>query len=313
MKNASVVLPCYNGAQWIAEAIESVLAQTFEDFELVIIDDGSTDNSKEIVASHLRDERIRYIHQENRGFSTAINRGIKESGGNLVGFIGHDDSWMPNKLELQVKHFSEHKDVDLVHTNYCSIDSQGRIIGVRDIRIPDDSSKKEIVEQLFLSNFIGFETVLVRRKCFDEIGFFDERMMGFSDHDMWLRIAGRFNIAYIDLPLVRKREHSSQLTKAETRQGLGDEFLLLNKAIHEYPFLRKAERKKLGSLYYALGMVMLQKRSNEEAKLNFLKAFRCRPWELKAVIAYIAPTLYRFVWDRYQQSNSYFHRGMRWV
>jgi len=78
---ASVILPCYNGSRWINQAIESVLAQTYEHFELVIVDDGSTDNSKEMVASHLFDERVRYVYQRNRGFSKAVNRGIKESSG----------------------------------------------------------------------------------------------------------------------------------------------------------------------------------------------------------------------------------------
>ena len=108
----SVILPCYNGAQWIGQAIESVLAQTYKDFELLVIDDGSTDNSREIVSSYLHDRRVHYIYQENRGFSGAINRGIKESKGDFIGFIGQDDLWLPHKLELQTKYLSKHRDVD---------------------------------------------------------------------------------------------------------------------------------------------------------------------------------------------------------
>ena len=130
MRNVSVVLTCHNGARWISRTIWSVLAQTYEDLELLIVDDGSMDNSKEIVVSYLGDDRVRYIYQENKGFSAAVNRGIKESNGNLIGFIGQDDLWMPNKLELQVRYFSKHKDVDLVHSNYYSIDSEGQIIKV---------------------------------------------------------------------------------------------------------------------------------------------------------------------------------------
>ncbi|MCK4434109.1 glycosyltransferase family 2 protein, partial [Candidatus Bathyarchaeota archaeon] len=159
MSSVSVILTCYNGVRWISKAIESVLAQTYEDFELVIIDDGSTDGSKKIVASYLSDERVRYIHQENKGFSAAVNRGIKETTSSLIGFIGQDDLYVPSKLKLQVKYLSEHTDVDLVHSNYCSIDSKGRIVQVRDINVPNFSSKKKMVEQLFLYNFIGFETV----------------------------------------------------------------------------------------------------------------------------------------------------------
>jgi len=312
MQNVSVVLTCYNGARWISRAIESVLAQTCEDFELVIIDDGSMDNSKEIVASYLCDERVRYIYQENRGFSAAVDRGIKESSGTLIGFIGQDDLWVCSKLELQVKYLSEHKDVDLVHSNYCTIDSEERIIGVRNVKIPDVSSRKKVVEQLFLNNFIGFETVLVKRKCFDEVGFFDERMVGFSDHDMWLRIAGSFNIGYLDLPLVRKRQHEFQLSKVRIEAVLKDEFLMVKKAINRYPFLRGAERKKLASLYYAWGIALLQKGNNKEAKQKFIKAIKFQPWKLKATVAHIAPALYTLIWNRYRKITSEIRIRLKW-
>ncbi|MCK4434621.1 glycosyltransferase, partial [Candidatus Bathyarchaeota archaeon] len=262
MRNVSVVLTCYNGARWISRSIESVLAQTYEDFELVIIDDGSTDNSKERVAFYLCDERVRYIYQENKGFSAAVNKGIKESTGNLIGFIGQDDMWMPNKLGLQVKYFSEHEDVDLVHSDFCSVDSEGQIIRVRNIMVPNFSSMKKTIEYLFLTNFIGFETVLVKRKCFDEVGFFDEHMVGFSDHDMWLRVVGKFNIGYLDLPLVKKREHELQLSRVRLESVLNDEFLIIKKAIDRYPFLERVKRKKLVPLYYAWGISLLQKGKN---------------------------------------------------
>lgn len=313
MQNISVVLTCYNGARWIRRAIESILAQTYEDFELVIIDDGSTDNSKEIVASHLCDERVRYIYKKNRGFSATVNRGIKESNGSLIGFIGQDDLWMPNKLELQVKYFSEHKDVGFVHSNYCSIDSEGQIIEVRNVKIQNFSSKKKLVEQLFLNNFIGFETVLVKRKCFEEVGFFDERMVGFSDHDMWLRIAGSFNIGYLGLPLVKKRQHESQLSKVRIEAVLNDEFLMTKKAIDRYPFLKRVERKKLAPLYYAWGIVLLQEGNNKKAKQKFIKAIKCQPLKLKAIAAYIMPVLYTVLWNHYRKATPEIRAGLKWL
>ena len=308
----SIILPCYNGSLWISDAVKSVLRQTLDDFELVIVDDGSTDNSKSIISPYLGDERVHYIYQENRGFSGAVNRGIKESKGDLIGFIGQDDIWVPNKLEVQVKYFDEHKNVDLVHSNYCSINSEGRIIKVIDMKIPSFSSRKKLIECLFINNFIGFETALVKKRCFDEVGFFDERMTGFSDHDMWLRIAGKFNIAYIDLPLVKKREHELQLSKTGIEQVLRDEFLMVNKAINHYSFLKKAERKKLAALYYIWGTTMLQKGRNEKAKQKFLKAIRCQPWKLKVIAAYMAPTLYALVLNHYQRFAQV-HRRLSWI
>ena len=195
-QNVSVVLTCYNGSRWISEAIESVLAQTYEDFELLVVDDGSIDNCKEIVSSYLYDERVRYLYQQNRGFSAALNSGIKASSGCFIGFLGQDDIWLPNKLEFQMKYLNKHKEVALVYSNYYSIDSEDRIMRAIRANMPTFPSKHEVVKRLFLNNFIGFETVLLRRECFDGVGLFDERMVAFSDHDMWLRIAGRFDIAY---------------------------------------------------------------------------------------------------------------------
>jgi len=313
MPKVSVILPCYNGARWIGQSIESVLAQTYKNFELIVVDDGSTDNSRKIISSYLYDERVRYIYQENRGFSNALNRGIRESRGEFIGFIGQDDLYMPNKLQVQVEYFDEHKDVDLVHSNYCSIDSSGRIMKVRDIKVPRFSSRGKLIEYLFINNFIGFETALVKRRCFDKVGLFDERMVGFSDHDMWLRIAGEFNIAYIDLVLVKKREHELQFSKVAVEKCLRDEFLMTIKAIKRYPFLEKAVRKKLAGLYYTWGITMLEKGVNGEAKQKFLRVIQYRPWKLKATIAYITPKMYRFIWQRYCQSASKLHRGLKWI
>ena len=313
LPNVSVVLTCYNGVRWISRAIESILAQTYRDFELVMIDDGSTDNSKEIASSYLFDERVRYIYQENKGFSAALNRGIKESSGNIIGFICQDDLWVPSKLELQVKYLHEHKDVDLVHSNYYSIDSKGRLIEVRYVKIPCFSSKEKVVKQLFLNNFIGFETVLVKRKCLDKVGFFDECMVGFSDHDMWMRVAGDFNIGYLDLPLVKKRQHEFQLSKVRIEDVLKDEFLMAKKAIDRYPFLKRVIGKKIASLYYAWGIALLQKGNNKEAKQKFIKAIKCQPWKLKATAAYIAPALYNLIWTHYIKTTPEIRAGLNWL
>jgi glycosyltransferase involved in cell wall biosynthesis len=295
----------------VSQAVESVLAQTYKDFELIIIDDGSTDNSREIISSYLYDERVHYIYQENRGFSGALNRGIRESKGEFIGFICQDDLYMPNKLQVQVRYFDEHRDVDLVHSNFCYIDSNGRIIGIVDIKIPKFSSREELVKYLFINNFIGFETALVKRECFDKVGLFDERMKGFSDYDMWLRIAGKFNIAYIDMILVKKRVHELQLSKIAIEECLRDELLITSKAIKLYPFLKKAVRKKLAGLYYRWGMVVLEKGRYDEAKQKFLKVIQCRPWKFKVIIAYINPKIYRFVGERYHQLTSKLHIGLK--
>ncbi len=312
LSKTSVILPCHNGSKWLSKSIDSVLGQTLPNFELIIIDDGSTDNSKETVAEYLHDDRIRYLCQSNKGFSAALNKGIQESSGIFIGFIGQDDLWLPNKLEVQMNYLYEHKDVDLVHSNYSTINSEGRVVKVRDVKIPRALTKKEAVEQLFLNNYIGFETVLVKKKCFNTVGSFDERMAGFSDHDIWLRIAGKYNIdGYIDFPLVEKREHKQQLSKAGD-VILRDQFLIVDKAINCYPFLKKLERKKKASLYYAWGVSLLEKKKFGEGRQKLLRAICCQPSKIKAAAAYLASKQY-MIFLKYYQQFAQKHKEFRWI
>lgn len=299
MKIVSVILPCYNGSRWICGAIESVLTQTYKTFELIIVDDGSIDNSKEIITSYLYDKRVKYIYQNNKGFSATINRGIMESHGSLIGFIGQDDIWLKNKLEIQIKYLSDNEFVDIVHSSYYSINSSGEIIKNNPTKLTNYSSRKKLIKHLFLENFLGFETVLVKKKCFEATGFFDERMMGFSDHDMWLRLSGKFNIGRISLPLVKKREHNSQLSKTIVQRGFYDEFLLIKKAIYYYPFLKgKVERKKIANLYYCLGLYFLRIGNHQKAKEELLKAIKNDPLAWKSILSYFAPNLYLILLNR---------------
>ena len=308
----SIILPCCNGERWIMEAINSVLSQTYKRLELLVIDDGSTDKSRDIISTFSYDVRVRYFYQENRGFSAAINKGINESSGDLVAFIGQDDIWLPNKLEVQVKYFSEHKDVDVVHTNYFSINSDGQVTKRRDVKVNFFATREKLIKTLFMKNFIGFETVLVKRTCF-EVGLFDESMLGFSDHDMWLRIAGKFNFAKLDLFLVKKREHNLQLSKVVEKQGRRDQFLFVSKAINQYPFLVDLERKKLSTLYYSLGLALLQNGQGKKAKQKLVKAIRCEPWKLNATIAYLLPKAYLFTWNQYMKVKYKTRLGLKWI
>lgn len=294
LTKVSIILPCYNGAKWIRRTIESILVQNYRDFELIIVDDGSIDNSKGVITPFLREERIRYIYQKNQGFSGAINRGIRESKGTLIGFIGQDDLWLPDKLELQVKYFTEHQNISLVYSPYYSVDSEERIINK--IKASNFHSKKKSICKLFIINYVGFETVLVKKHCFDKVGLFDQRMIACSDHDMWLRVAVYFDIGYLDIALVKKRQHGLQLSK-NMEIVLKDEFLLVNKAIKYYHFLKKYERKKLASLYFTWGVMLIRNGNFKEAKPKLLKVIKYQPWQLKAIAAYLVPSLYKKIME----------------
>lgn len=290
----TVILPCYNGARWIVKTIESIQAQTYPNFELLIIDDGSIDCSRRNIESFLRDGRIRYIYQNNQGFSAALNRGLKESKGEFISFIGQDDLWIPEKLSTQIEYLNAHKESGIVFSDYYTINLEGKIIESKRTKMPHTNLRKEIVKRLFLNNFIGFETVLVRRQCFDIAGNFDEQMVGFSDHDLWLRIAGQFNLSYIASFLVKKRSHEFQLSKRK-ESVLRDEFLLVEKALHKYPFLSEVKNRKCTLLYYSLAITYLHGDNLNAAKKNLLKAIRIQPWNLKAVFIYLAPGAHNLI------------------
>lgn len=309
----SVVLPCYDGAVWVGEAIKSILVQTYPNFELVIVDDGSTDDSAKVVSSYLPNERIRYIYQKNRGFSAAVNRGIRESKGNLIGFIGQDDYWLSVKTVLQVSYLSQHTDKAMVHSDYFAMDADGRTMGVCHAKVPKSSSIEKSIQNLFLNNYIGFETALVRRECLDEVGLLDEGMIAFSDHDLWLRLAENHSFGYLSLPLVKKRQHPLQLSRVKVESALRDEFMLVHKAAIHYPFLGNVVRWKLASLYYSWGATLMEEGRLNPARRKFLRAMECQPWKLKAALAYFTPTLFSVVFDRYVGASTSVHLALGWL
>ncbi len=291
-ETTSIILPCYNGAKWLSDSIESILCQTEGNFELIIVNDGSTDNSEEIIANYFKDARIRYIYQKNAGFTKAVNRGINESTGSFIGFIGQDDLWMPDKLRKEASYLRKHEELGLVFSNYYYINNLGSITEKVSSRLPAFSSKQELIRYLFLTNFIGFETVLVRKECFKTVGLLDEQLFGFSDHDLWLRMADSYQFGYLPYFLLKKRRHDKQLGKIMPEKVLNDEFVLTNKAVLKYGFLKSDLPKKLSSLYFAWGLELIRMNDVEQARHKLLHTIRYDPLKFKALLAYMCPKLY---------------------
>lgn len=199
MPRVSVVIPIYNAASTVARAIDSVLRQTLQDFEIIVVDDGSTDDVQQVLERY--GDRVFYIYQEHRGCSAARNRGISEARGEYIAFLDADDWWLPAKLEKQVEALSLDATVGLVHAGYylCGVD--GRIL--RAIHPwPGNDPGSNVFDQLLFRQFIGSPTfVMVRTAICQELGGFDESMAGGEDWDLWLRLALRCKVAYINEPL----------------------------------------------------------------------------------------------------------------
>jgi glycosyltransferase involved in cell wall biosynthesis len=199
----SVIIPTYNRADMITESIQSVLNQTYTEFELLVVDDGSTDNTKQVVES-IKDERIRNIVMpENGGAGAARNEGIRQAKYDYIAFQDSDDFWLPEKLEKQMKLLAQHPEAGIVYCAYECHKPNGDVCIVPDREIPMNEKSGYIYEHMLYRNTIGAPVVLVRRECLERTGLFDERLSALEDWELFLRIAKEYEIAYLDEALVK--------------------------------------------------------------------------------------------------------------
>ena len=208
MPKASVIIPAYNAMAYLPETLDSVIAQTFTDFEVLIINDGSSDNIVEW-ASQIQDSRVRLISQANQGLPGARNTGIWHSKGEYLAFLDADDIWESSKLAKQVECLDKNLDVGMVSSLVSAIDPNGNLIHI--YHLPKFGN--DIKRELFRSNIIFCgSTPLVRRICFEKVGFFERSLKSAEDWDMWLRIAIHYSIFVIEEPLVRYRRHPNSMS-----------------------------------------------------------------------------------------------------
>lgn len=208
-KLVSVVTATYNMGKYLPFAIESALNQTYRNIEVIVIDDGSTDNTREVVESYWKDPRIRYIHQENKGVANAKNRGIQESRGEFIAFLDADDVWKPNKLDKQLKLFNKSEKIGVVYSDVEYIDENGNIIKREPYKKYYSGT---ITKQLFIDNFVNFSSAVVKRKCFVLCGMFDETLPISVDWDLWLRISTEYEFAFLNERTFYYRIWSGQMS-----------------------------------------------------------------------------------------------------
>jgi len=212
----SVIMPVYRGERFIAAAIESVLAQAYRDFEIVIVNDGSPDESARIISQFLPHPQIRYIEQQNAGVAAARNAGVAHANGAFIGLLDQDDLWLPNKLARQVSYLYSHPEIGLVHTRVKCIDGDGAprscagAIGV----YPYEGL---CAGRLLLGNVIAPVTVLLRSECIDDVGTFDQRFAPADDWELWMRIARRHPIGFIDEETACYRFHGENVSSDQLK------------------------------------------------------------------------------------------------
>jgi len=213
---ASVIIRTYNRARLIPETVQSVLAQTFQDFEIVIVDDGSTDDT-ETVLRQFNDERIRYVYQTNQGLSAALNTGLRVSNAEYIAILDSDDLWLPEMLQTAVNTLDSKPDAGLFYAKASTIDANGKpltqILGAPE-KFPGETFKS-----ILYGDCVAPGTVVLPRICFDRVGLFDETLRGNEDWDMWVRIARHYPFAYADRTLARYRYHKANYTSIPSNFG----------------------------------------------------------------------------------------------
>lgn len=237
MQKVSIIIPAYNSAEYIKQAVDSALGQTYKNVEIVVVDDGSTDNTAGVLAPYIKENNIKYIHQENEGAGMARNKGINNSSGEIVAFLDADDIWMPDKLEKQIPLLSN-PDIGVV---YSDIEIFGdSFVALRHSEIASGFYRGNILKHLIKGNFIPTSSVVMRRSIFGIIdGFADNsRFYTVEDYEFWLRVATITKFDYVSDSLVKYRVHKDQLSgsRVKTHASLARLYksLLVRRAFSPY-------------------------------------------------------------------------------
>ena len=281
----SVVITCFNYGQYLDDCITSVLNQTYRDFEIIVVDDGSTDNTPEIMKRYVGLANVRYIRQENTGQANAKNRGIWESKGKYIAFLDADDKWDPRKLEKQVPLFFNDL-VGVVFSGFTYMNAQGENL--------DETRNGEwllprrgrVTDFLLVDNFVPFSTSVVRRESLDKCGVFDESLKMGIDWDLWLRLSTEFEFDYVDEPLVVYRKgHSNQMSRnLEERQRCADR--ILEKFLNQFPETVSSRTVKKAFYHtYCNRGYYYSPRDRVKAVQFFAKAIKTDPLNRRAYVA----------------------------
>ena len=223
----SVIIPVYNGERYIKEAIDSVLNQTYENYEIIVINDGSTDNTIKILKNYVN--KIRWKNQENKGVVSAKNSGIKIAKGEYFAYLDADDVFLPDKLELQIKKLNENPKLGLVFCEYYYMDKNGKII-----KLIKPTKKIKLIQD----NFIPTSGVICKKSCLEKIGIFEYDVGSDYDWDLWLRISEQFPISYVNKPLLKYRIHSSNISRTRVKNIVDYELEMKIKLL-EKAYLRR--------------------------------------------------------------------------
>ena len=293
MPKISIIIPTYNRARYVCEAVDSVFAQTYKDYEIIIIDDGSTDNTRETLKKY--GDRIQYIYQKNMGPPAAMNTGVRRAKGEYYVILGDDDALMPDMLERQVEVMDRNPDVAFVCGGVHFMDGSGQIYKTS----RDGRHREKTFKSLLFDNFVWHLTAVVRRKVSEEMGHFDENLATTHDHDLWIRMAIKYRFEYTDAPLAKFRRHPGNYSKG-LNLHLKDHLAILDKPAVRGQLTRQEWVKFRAVNYYRFGMFYARMGEYLKAGSNY--------WQ--SVLNY--PTIGAYFWT-YETERLHFSLPYRFL
>jgi glycosyltransferase involved in cell wall biosynthesis len=285
----AVIIPCYNAGSCVARALDSVLAQTHQDYRIFVVDDGSTDDTEQVLRNYAG--RVVAVRQEHAGQGSARNRGIRLSRSSYVAFLDADDEWLPTKLERQIEILRRDSSIGLIYSD-CSTSGTGPFAGSHFARAGTPKGGR-VFEQLLDACSVFTPTVVVRRECLEEVGLFNESLPVGEDFNLWLRIAARWAVAVVPEVLAVRHYRPGGLSlttgpdTALRSSVVAFEHVLQSSAEHLLPDQRKALLRAIAQRHYDYGTYLLIHGERARSRDQMSQAFRDGPldWRVPAKIA----------------------------
>lgn len=284
----SVITPTYNRADFIGQAVQSVLVQDYTDFELLIVDDGSTDNTEAILQPFLKDSRIHYSKQANQGQSLARNNALAQARGEFICFLDSDNAWVPGKLSMQIAYLDSNPNVDVVYGDNIFINEAG-----------EETSRENMTRHsgfiaypMLKDNCVAMNTTMARRRCFDEMGGMSGTRRVADDYDLWLRFSARFRFHYMAEYLAYYRVMEQQISSDKTARFDSNE-AIIHDFRRQFPDVlpRKRFDEAFAFFYMRKARFLAAAGQRRQAWCEILRALGYRPfsrvvWRAVAAIAF---------------------------
>ncbi|MFV0422319.1 glycosyltransferase family 2 protein [Oleidesulfovibrio sp.] len=290
----SVIIPVYNYAHMLSQALDSVKAQTWNDYEVIVVDDGSTDNTADVVSGY--GDSVRYIYKQRGGAASARNEGIRQATAGIVAFLDADDEWVPEKLAVQMAFWEANPQYDMI---YCDMQHVVRgekvhhsYLHERDYKYFGSGWK---YTDLLHESFVFTPSVLVRKHCFDVVGLHDETLLTCQDLDMWLRIARSFQLGFVDEPLVIRHEHGHNNTLNAERFHLNQiKVFLRNEAESADEEVLAVLHSRLYMQYFGLGYFYFGQMRMTECRTAMQQAIHYGGFRRQALKYYVLSLIPKF-------------------